>query len=51
MTLPEVVACGTSNAARAIRRPDLGSLKPGSVGDASIFEVLAEPTPYKDVLG
>ena len=51
MTLPEVVACGTSNAARAIRRTDLGSLKPGSVGDASIFEVLAEPTPYKDVLG
>ena len=51
MTLPDVVACGTSNAARAIRRPDLGSLKPGSVGDASIFEVLAEPTPYKDVLG
>ena len=51
MTLPEVVACGTSNAARAIRRPDLGSLKPGSVGDASIFEVLAEPTQYKDVVG
>ena len=51
MTLPEVVACGTSNAARAIRRPDLGSLKPGSVGDASIFEVLTEPTQYKDVVG
>ena len=51
MTLPEVVACGTSNAARAIRRPDLGSLKPGSVGDASIFEVMAEPTQYKDVVG
>ena len=51
MTLPDVVACGTSNAARAIRRPDLGSLKPGSVGDASIFEVMAEPTQYKDVVG
>ena len=46
-----LVACGTSNAARAIRRPDLGSLKPGSVGDASIFEVLTEPTQYKDVVG
>ena len=51
MTLPEVVACATVNAARAIRRPDIGTLKPGSVGDASIFEVLDEPTPYTDVLG
>ena len=51
MTLPEVVACATVNAARAIRRPDIGTLKPGSVGDASIFEVIDEPTPYTDVLG
>ena len=51
MTLPEVVACATVNAARAIRRPDIGTLKPGSVGDASIFEVLDQPTPYTDVLG
>ena len=51
MTLPEVVACATQNAARAIRRPDLGTLQPGSVGEASIFEVITEPTEYKDVLG
>ena len=51
MTLPEVVACGTTNAAQAIRRPDLGTLRVGSVGEASIFEMLSEPTDYKDVVG
>ena len=51
MTLPEVVACATQNAARAIRRPELGTLRPGSLGEASIFEVITEPTEYKDVLG
>ena len=51
MTLPEVVACATQNAARAIRRPELGTLRPGSVGEASIFEVITEPTEYKDVVG
>jgi dihydroorotase len=51
MSLPEVVACATLNAARAIRRPELGTLKPGAVGDASVFEVVNEPTEYKDVLG
>ena len=51
MSLPEVVACATTNAAMAIRRPDLGTLKVGSVGEASIFEVLDETTEYKDVVG
>jgi dihydroorotase len=51
MTLPEVVACATVNAARAIRRTGLGTLKPGAAGDASIFEVVATPTQYRDVLG
>ena len=51
MTLPEVVACATVNAARAIRRPDIGTLRPGAIGEASIFEVVAEPTEYRDVLG
>ncbi|MEO8857239.1 MAG: amidohydrolase/deacetylase family metallohydrolase [Burkholderiaceae bacterium] len=51
MSLPEVVACATVNAARAIRRPDIGTLKPGSVGEASIFEVLSQATEYRDVLG
>ena len=51
MSLPEVVACATVNAARAIRRPELGTLKPGSLGEASIFEVVTRPTEYRDVLG
>ena len=51
MSLPEVVACATVNAARAIRRPELGTLKPGSPGEASIFEVVTRPTEYRDVLG
>ncbi len=51
MTLPEVVACATVNAARAIRRPEIGTLKPGAVGEASVFELVSEPTPYRDVLG
>ena len=51
MSLPEVVACGTNHAARAIRRPDLGTLQIGAVGEASIFEVREEPTDYTDVVG
>ena len=51
MTLPEVVTCATLNAARAIRRPDIGTLRPGAPGEASIFEVVQRPTEYKDVLG
>jgi dihydroorotase len=51
MSLQQVVACATVNAARAIRRPELGSLKVGALGDASIFEVIDEPTAYTDVLG
>ena len=51
MTLPEIVACTTVNAARAIRRGGLGTLKPGIAADASIFEVVAAPTEYRDVVG
>jgi dihydroorotase len=51
MSMQEVVACATVNAARAIRRTELGSLKVGALGDASVFEVIDEPTPYTDVTG
>ena len=51
MELPDLVACATVNAARAIRRPDLGTLKPGVGADASIFRILDEPTVYHDVEG
>jgi dihydroorotase len=51
MSLQHVVACASVNAARAIRRPELGSLKVGALGDASVFEVIDEPTRYTDVTG
>ena len=51
MTLPEVIETATVNAARAIRRPELGTLRPGSPGEASVFEVVAGPCEYRDVLG
>src|SRR5215813_3683735 len=35
--LPEVIRQSTVNAAMALRRPELGSLKPGSVGDATVL--------------
>ena len=51
MSLPEVITSATVNAARAIRRPELGTLKPGAPGEASIFKVLDRPTEYRDVMG
>ena len=49
--LADVVAQSTVNAAMALRRPELGSLKPGSVGDASILSVKEGAFDYVDVLG
>ena len=51
MGLSEVIACGTVNAGKAIRRPDLGTLKVGAVGEASVIEILNESTEHRDVLG
>ena len=43
MPLPDVVAASTVNAAMALRRPELGSLKPGSAGDATLISIPARP--------
>ncbi len=51
MSLNDVIACATVNAARAIRRPALGTLKPGVGADASVFKVLDQSTLYKDAAG
>ncbi|CAM5762780.1 Deacetylase [Labrys miyagiensis] len=51
MPLGEIIAASTVNAARALRRPELGSLKPGSVGDASILSVDEGTFPLQDVRG
>lgn len=51
MALPDVIAASTVNAAMALRRPELGSLKVGSVGDATIISVREGRFDYVDVVG
>ncbi|KAA0692654.1 amidohydrolase/deacetylase family metallohydrolase [Neorhizobium sp. P12A] len=49
--LSEVIAASTVNAAKALQRPDLGSLKPGSAGDASILDLRRGKIELEDVVG
>ena len=49
--LERVIAASTFNAALALRRPELGSLKPGSVGDASVLHIAEGAFDYVDVVG
>jgi len=51
MALPDVVKASTANAAMALRRPELGTLRPGSVGDATILSVEEGEFDYVDVVG
>jgi dihydroorotase len=51
MALPEVIAASTVNAAMALKRPELGSLKAGSVGDATIISIREGQFDYVDVVG
>jgi dihydroorotase len=51
MPLSDVVASSTVNAAMALRRPELGSLKVGSVGDATIISIREGRFDYVDVVG
>ncbi|MBV1695986.1 MAG: amidohydrolase family protein, partial [Hyphomicrobiales bacterium] len=51
MPLDHVIAASTVNAAAAMKRPELGSLKPGSVGDATILSVDEGEFDYVDVVG
>jgi dihydroorotase len=51
MPFSDVVAASTVNAAMALRRPELGSLKPGSVGDATLFSIQEGKFDYVDVVG
>jgi dihydroorotase len=51
MPLSDVVAASTVNAAMALRRPELGSLKAGSVGDATIISIKQGQFDYVDVVG
>src|SRR3954454_21051600 len=51
MPLSDVIAASTVNAAMALRRPELGSLKPGSAGDATLISVKQGQFDYEDVVG
>jgi dihydroorotase len=51
MSLPEVIKASTESAAFALKRPELGTLKPGSVGDATILSVDDGTYDYVDVVG
>lgn len=50
MPLDEVIAASTVNAAMALKRPELGSLKPGSVGDATLLSIKEGHFDYVDVV-
>jgi dihydroorotase len=51
MPLDEVIAASTINAAKALQRPELGSLAPGKVGDATILAIEDGRFPLEDVVG
>lgn len=50
MSLTEVITASTLNAASALRRPELGSLKPGSTGDATILTLEEGSFDYIDCM-
>ncbi len=49
MPMIEVIRAATQNPARALRRPELGSLKPGTPGDAAILELATGRFEHVDV--
>ena len=51
MSLQDVIKASTETAAFALKRPELGSLKPGSVGDATLLSVDDGTFDYVDVVG
>ncbi len=51
MPLADIIHAATVAPAAAINRPDLGTLKPGSVGDASILELRNGAFDYVDSTG
>lgn len=51
MPLNDVIASSTVNAAQALKRPELGTFKPGSAGDATILNIREGKFDYVDVVG
>jgi dihydroorotase len=51
MPLSDVIAASTVNAAMALKRLDLGTFKPGSIGDATILSLREGRFDYVDATG
>jgi dihydroorotase len=51
MPLPDVIAATTVNTAMALKRPELGTLKTGSIGDATILSIRESQFDYVDAVG
>lgn len=51
MDLKDVIAASTVNCGAALQRPEYGSLRPGSLGDATIISVKKGAFDYVDVTG
>ncbi len=51
MPLRDVIAATTVNAAMALKRPELGTLKVGSMGDATLLSLKSGEFDYVDVVG
>ncbi len=51
MELNEVIRASTEAPAQALKRPDLGTLKPGSIGDASLLQLDTGQFDYVDTVG
>lgn len=51
LSLVDVVRAATEAPARILRRPDLGTLAPGSVGDAAVLELREGDYRYLDARG
>ena len=49
--LPTVIKLSTENAGLALKRPELGTLKPGCPGDATLLKISEGRFDYVDVMG
>ena len=49
--LPEVIRAATVNAAKAVRKTDRGTLRPGALGDATVLSVETGRFTFEDVIG
>jgi dihydroorotase len=51
MSLNDVVRCSSTTPAKALRREELGTLKVGAIGDASVLDLVKGEFDYVDVVG